>query len=306
MKRSLAAVFFAVLIIASGLLIAGSYRSDETRAETIFTGKVLDEKTKDPVHAQLWIYDDNYVRSYYGETDRSGVYEIDVERGGTYYIYVQAEGYSPAYTQERIQNGETKVVNFNLTPYESSVFGLVFDEISEEPVDGGYVELYPEDEGGSYYWDFIQENGTYVFHIKPGNYSLLVSVSNYEAYLSDVFFVADGEDREMNIPLRLIPQGIKGVVQNEDGDPIEGASVVIENDHGSYHDATDENGEYEIRAPRGRYDLSVRAGEYRPYKDDVRIPEDEVIVKDVTLKEARALNLLQRIIRQIWALIGGL
>ncbi len=76
--------------------------------------------------------------------------------------------------------------------------------------------------------------------------------------------------------------GVEGTVTDENGEPIEDATVVL----GGVPRTTDENGTYFHRAAPGEYDVTVDAFGYEDVTTTVTVEEDNVTEKNVTLADA--------------------
>ena len=71
----------------------------------------------------------------------------------------------------------------------------------------------------------------------------------YMPFQSEFFELQDGDEKEMNVPMEKLPQGIYGKVTDQDGDPVAGATVTLEQDRWRASVETDEYGNYEVRVP---------------------------------------------------------
>lgn len=86
-------------------------------------------------------------------------------------------------------------------------------------------------------------------------------------------------------------QGIEGTVIDEDGEPIEGEPVNI--DQRGFFDETDADGAYEIRADAGEYELATDIFGFEDEVRDVIVPEDEFVTEDFELDRTLDIDLLE-------------
>ena len=314
MKRSALVVFSAMLLISLGIMAALPSNSQDDILETWIKGTVQDNISKELLEgANVYIYNTLTGSDYMLVTDEQGYFEANVRVGGDYGIYCWMDDYNYNYTEVSVDQGSETEVEMFMDPVnkDTLVFGYVYDSETEEPLPGAWVNLeWIDYEDGRYITGtYTDEEGYYEFIVEPGNYTLGAYFNGYEPYqmrTSEYFYVESGEKKEFNIYLDRIQSGIAGYVTDQDGNPVADANVAIDFQFGRYNAWTDEEGYYEIRAPPGSYDLSVRADGYRPYNDEVGIREGEVTEYDIELDEAVILNLLQRIIQVILDLLGGI
>jgi hypothetical protein len=100
-------------------------------------------------------------------------------------------------------------------------------------------------------------------------------------------------------------QGVYGVVTDENGDPLEGASVSLSNDNGRYNGETDAEGKYMIRtgAP-GDFTIDVYANGHRPYSQEITIDDDVLEEVNIQLQKAYLPDPIVRLIYRILELLG--
>lgn len=78
------------------------------------------------------------------------------------------------------------------------------------------------------------------------------------------------------------PSGtVSGTVTDEDGNPIEGASVRV----GGTEATTDADGSYELEVQEGSYELKIGADGYQDVTNDIEVTGDETATADATLTE---------------------
>ena len=89
-----------------------------------------------------------------------------------------------------------------------------------------------------------------------------------------------------------LDSGIEGTVTDGDGEPIEGATVMVEETGVSVE--TDESGHYELIAEPGEYTVTATGFGFGETTDTVEIPDDETVVEqDFELDDALGVELLE-------------
>jgi len=309
MKRRIPLIMTALLMVTLGFISAGM-AIDDPREETYFEGYVTDADTGDPVlEAIVTVYSSRY--SYSLSVDQDGYYRVDVSGDQTYYIYAEAMGYEKGYAEEELPQGESRQVDFELVPDNTTgtIFGTVYDEETE---DGLGADVYVQNQETGW-WDYRSTDrlGGFRFEVNPGPYVLYVDSHDdqYEDHISDTFDVGEGEEVEMNIGLGKIQQMVHGFVTDERGEPVKGAYVSLESvptedsDWGwYYYDYTDSDGEYWMYPQPGKYWIDCNANLLEPYQDVIEIEEGEEVRYDIEMEPAIP-SLLYRLIRFILDLI---
>ena len=305
MHRKIGVIVLTLILLGLALISSGADLSAETRAITSIEGAVTDSETGDPLGGAIVYRWSDIGTMERTRTDEEGYYAFELKTGGTYYLQVSMEGYEDGYQEVDVTIGDNEVVDFALVPLQltCTVYGMMYDSESNEPLEGrvGLVEI----ETNEQLWTRVEENGEFRFEVEPGYYKLYPYVSkHYATYESEVFQLLDGDEKEMNIPMKKLPQGVHGTVTYADGTPIPDVQVSIENDEWRTGAVTDENGEYDIRAPPGSYEIHANLNGYRPYDEDVVIEENEMVEHDIQLEEAVVIGFITQLIRTIMNMIG--
>ena len=305
MHRKTGVIVLTLILLGLALISSGADLSAETRAITSIEGAVTDSETGDPLGGAIVYRWSDIGTMERTRTDEEGYYAFELKTGGTYYLQVYMEGYEDGYEEVDISIGDNEVVDFELIPLQltCTVFGKLYDSESNEPLEGrvGLVEI----ETNEQFWTWTSEDGAFHFEVEPGYYKLYAHVGNhYETYESEFFQLLDGDEKEMNIPMGKLPQGVFGTVTDAEGNPIPNAKISIENDEWRASAVSDENGEYDIRAPPGTYELQVNSEGFRPYRATVMFEEDTMFEYDIRLEEAVVLGFIAQLIRTIMDMIG--
>ena len=289
--------------------------------ETKFHGTVTDAKTGEPIEdALIYCQSRGLVSSltYHTETDEEGYYEIYPKTWGEHYFVVTHEKFESTSKYSEIKNHEQKVVDFELEPLDFNVkiYGIVHDSETGEPIGEAYVHIQSRDDFTRY---DIRADGEGHFEqdVLPGNYTISANQVNYESYSSDEFRVYEGEKKRIEIPLSMIKSGIRGIVTDEGGNPLEGVEISLEKIYlknpryirrysRSYFakGTTDAEGRYDIRIREGEYALKAREEPYMPYHKNVRIDENEIVENDIEMVNTPASSFIWRVVTYIWNILG--
>lgn len=159
-----------------------------------------------------------------------------------------------------------------------------------DPVDNATVEVETTNRTAA---QDVDENGEATFQVENGEYAVSADADGYEDATADVEIA--GDDEVLELALEGEPADgdatdedehlLTVIVENDDGDPIEGATVELEgvNPFGLFgYDEkaeTDEDGEATFAVEDGEYELSAEADGYEDVTADVEIAgDDETIV----------------------------
>ncbi len=285
--------------------------------ETSFSGTVTDSTTHEPVQsAYVYGFDDDFREYRSSVTDEEGQYYLEFNTGGHYSLYVDNEGYEQATANETVDINTNTIIDFELVPkvYDTRLFGIVSDDGTGEPLSDAFIrvwEIITYEDGESY--SFVQTittgaDGKYSFDLYEGTFQLEVGKEGYDRYFSYYISLESGEQLEYNVELVQWARGVFGTVHDEDGDPFPGVTVSLESDNRNSNEfttTTDENGEYEIRVPRGGdYTLKAFIDGYRPYNEDIEVPQDSMVEQDIEMNRALLPDPLLRILYLILSLLG--
>jgi protocatechuate 3,4-dioxygenase beta subunit len=285
--------------------------------ETSFSGTVLDSETQRPVaQASVYGHDDDYRFMQATHTNEDGRYYLEFKDGGHYTLYVDHPDYEPASDEATVEINTDTEMDFSLVPkvYDTRLFGIVSDDGTGEPLSDAFIrvwEIITYEDGESY--SFVQTtttgaDGKYSFNLYEGTFQIEVGKEGYDRYFSFYISLESGEQLEFNVELVQWARGVFGTVHDEDGDPFPGVTVSLESDNRNSNEfttTTDENGEYEIRVPRGGdYTLKAFMDGYRPYNEDIEVPQDSMVEQDIEMNKALLPDPLLRILYLILSLLG--
>ena len=306
MIRITTTMMAVMLLLSFGLIGSGITESADTRAMTQFQGTVTDAETGEPLD-MAFIYCVHNVtnKPYRTTTDLDGYYILDLDTSGEYKLIASKDEYEPSSKYAQVHYSDIKTVNFELEPMDlnGTVYGTVYDSETEEPLEDARVRLENIDTQEVHHL-VTEKDGKYQKDVVPGNFSLRVTKNNYQRYDVELFEVSEGEKKKMDVPLEEIKNGIRGVVTDENGDPLELVEIVVQNNQVYINHITDQDGRYDIRIPPGQYEISARKAPYRPYNEDVQIEKDEIKEHDIEMKRSPVLGFIERILMFIWNLLG--
>jgi len=220
-------------------------------------------------------------------TDRNGYYELMTAEGTIEYS-VHKDDYVKYSDKFYINDKEEKNVTVYLEKKNSKIYGHVYDDDTQEPLEGADVSLYNEDaeDGDGTQTD---SEGYYELLTSEGYIHFEVRADGYSSH-NEQFDIGNDEEKNLDVYLKLKPpenSRIYGYVYEKggrgDGDPLEGASVEINNqDTGVRNNTrTNESGYYEIMTAEGEIEFDVRKDGYIKYDDKFYINDKEE--KNVTV-----------------------
>jgi len=171
--------------------------------------------------------------------------------------------------------------------------GRVLDAQTDKPLYGARLMTGQERSDDSPRdWSDVQ--GYYSIHgIAPGLSTVTVNLSDYAAELQTVEVKA-GETATLDFRLHPAAQ-VKGVIKNDQGEPIAGAEIMATRWRGSetlgIHAVTDREGRFVLEnAPRDEFDIAVfargAATAHRTVKADAGTPLEITLVQATTGEEA--------------------
>jgi hypothetical protein len=282
--------------------------SQDPGPQTIVMGTVYDAVTEEPIdEALVYLFTDTTGMATWTGEDGTYEFQLTVLRKETFSIFAQKSGYYDQWKDDEIDRGETLVIDFYLEPKGAMVYGYVIDMDTLEPVPRTHVELYSTEYDGENEYTWTDENGYYELHGQPGRYRIYARSEGYQRYETEEFTLEENQEMEWNITLEPIRNGVYGMITNEDGGSIPDAYIRVYNQERFFQSAfSDEEGNYEIRAPPGEYIIEVSADEHFDYDDTIVIPEDEMLEYNVEMTPITVTGVLRYIVDFILEIIGGI
>jgi len=221
------------------------------------------------------------VHSHWG-----GYYSICDLPAGSYVVTATKEGWSEgSYPDTLIVDGniheDIDIYLQEIPVVLGSISGTITDASTSNPIEDAHVVVR-----GPGFWNIhythTGADGTYLIdELTSGDYTVKAYKEDYFPGEYPDLVTIDGNDTTgIDIALvPVVPTGIRGTVTDiSTGDPIEGARVHAFNVNHWHHGRvayTDENGDYEIDAPPGEYEVRACAEGYLPeeYPTSVIVPE---------------------------------
>ena len=311
MNKTILAILAILACFLPMATVAGdSHTPGDDLIETTFYGTVSDNETGDPIEG-VWIsgWDNNFINYQSDYTDKEGTYYLEFNIGGDFYLYAQKEDYDLSQVTESVMINDKTQVDFKLDPihYSSKIFGTVTDSMTDDPLPDVQITIYNimSDGSISYYHGFrTGADGKYSFGVNDGTYALNFYTNGYDQYTQEKVVIS-GEDYQLDVKMDPFQQGIYGHVTNENGDPIEGIGVRLDNDYYVAYNVTDKEGNFKITIPEpGDYTVSAYASGHRPFSQKVTIGEGEMQQIDIQLEKAYLPDPIVRIIYVILSILG--
>jgi len=171
-----------------------------------------------------------------------------------------------------------------LVTLDCGVEGVVTDAGTDEPLEG--VRIFAPGVGQQRYSD---SSGHYRFFLPPGSYNMTAGTFGY--YAQDyIVEVVEGVFTSLDFSLQPMPTGfIEGTVTDaETAELIQGASITLLDTPLSA--ATNESGQYSVRAPIGTYDVGAWTWGYREcMATNVTVAENETVIVNLNLEPVLAV-----------------
>ena len=131
-------IAIAVLIISGASIVGSVEPEDNFRASGIIRGYVSDSETGDIIiDAEIELNNLETDHHYVDYSDDNGSYEFDGLMAGDYGITAYKRGYYSFRDNIALEEGQTLHLDISLKPYECSVSGYLYDQISGDPIEEG-------------------------------------------------------------------------------------------------------------------------------------------------------------------------
>jgi len=229
----------------------------------------------------------NKTHQFTGLTNEMGLVKFTGLMQGGYYVNVTVEGYVP-FTSGKDEpvivvggreNNYTALLK-RLPPGNATLTVVVIDAATGARIRGATVEVTNGTQAGTYV-KYTGDDGTAVFSLRRGKYTLNVYMEGYEKYTREVQLE---EDETIKVPLnRLLPY-LTMTVRVLDAvtkGPIQGALVAFENGTTVFYNYTNEDGVAVIRLPKGGYLLRIEAANYHPISEDIFVTASALITREL-------------------------
>jgi len=177
---------------------------------------------------------------YSTTTAADGSYRINGVTPGTYNVTASKTGYtSQTQSNKTVTAGQTTTVDFALTLVPGTIAGTVKDN-NNNAVSGATVRTT----SGGYSTTSNSSGGYTLSNVVPGSYTVEASKSGYLTESQSNVQVTSNQTTTVNFTLRPNVGRIQGVVNDECGDPLGGATVSTTS--GGYSTTTAGDGTYTL------------------------------------------------------------
>jgi len=274
-----------ILCAAAALFILAMGPAAAEDENSYIYGYVLDNETHDGIeNAQVHIWDDNDT-SYFIDTNSEGYYDVYVYPG-SYHVEIKHERY---YTHE----GELTAEDEGDQEYTAYLdpLSLLSGNITEastaldegDPVRHVGISVWNENES---YWGDAGEDGHFEIWVADGDYSISYYKRGFQYHSEPVTVSGDTRhDSEMirdDAYSRVYGYITEAGTALDEGDPVRGADVDVENGSDDDHYESDSDGYYELFLYNDTYDFYISADGYLDHAENIDVSGD--VIRDVELE----------------------
>ena len=247
------------------------------------TGQVVDENGKGVANAKV------QVDGVSATTDDKGYFELVGVPAGRQSLTIQETAQTKTQQGISVEISETPrqdLGSFEVVEKLGSVSGSVKDQ-DGDPVKGAKVVI--DDGKGNRVETTTDDNGKVnVDKLPAGDYTVTVEADGYSKGESKVR-VNPGESASFpEVRVKQLPGSVSGSVKDQDGNPVEGATVVIDDGKGNRFEVpTDRSGNVDVQdVPAGDYTVTVTADGYNGGSTSVTVkPDEAATIPEVRLQE---------------------
>jgi len=215
-------------------------------------------------------------------TASDGSYSIADVPEGDQNVTANADGFKPRIESVTVQADNTVTQDYTLE--QRTVSGTVTDADTGDAIDGATVTL--EDSDGNVESTTTGSDGGYAFTgVAADEYTVTADADGYGADSATVSIASGDGDVVQDFQLDPEPGTLSGqVTDSETGDPIESATVTIEET--GQEATTDSNGEYTIDpVDQGTYNVTVRHPDYVNETVEVTVSPGEDVTQNYALAD---------------------
>ncbi len=242
------------------------------KTDAVVRGNVIDSRTGLPIGLARVILTDGKGTIAMAMTNSSGAYVLGAFSGTGLTIFAQQNGYGTYMTTISIAPGDTKIMDFALSPTDAWLVGRITDFFTGAPIAGASISALSQS-----YEAYGSSNATGYYNVSVvhGNYSVHVRASNYRDNSSDV---SVGHSMVVAHDVALLPQVLptttvfSGYVNDSVlGTGIANAQVRVGISGGSYSNLTfaDSTGHFQMSIPPMPLVCIVTATDHAPYIGEV-------------------------------------
>lgn len=246
----------------------------ELKGGTILSGQVIDALTKAPIPAAEVVIAGTEQKT---ATDGEGRFRFEDLVAGTKSLSVSAKGYQPAEQPAELKTEEESAVEVALKG-DAVLSGTVVSAAGEKPLAGAKVKI-----AGRSQETQTDKNGRFRLESVPsGTADLEITRTGYQPGSVSRDLVS-GEETQVDIALSGAAS-LVGSVVTQDGQPIENASVSVENASAG---STSDTGEFRLEGlvPGGGANVTISAKGFHPEHKATALHENEpTSLGEITLR----------------------
>jgi len=217
-----------------------------------------------------------------GSTDASGRMTISGLDSGTYTLKVSASGYKTHTETVSLSANTTK----DITLYRGAVIhGYVYYDSTQNPAPNVAVRVYDSQTQLQVASDVTGTNGFFMVDNVADDKTYYIVVEDYEDQKKQGIVAVDVPNTANALTIIIKTEGeIIGVVQDGEGNPLQGAKVTLRDGQGQFINSTPTNniGSFTFKVTPGQYYIEVTLPDYKDYEGDIFTVEYKEI-KDLGL-----------------------
>jgi 5-hydroxyisourate hydrolase-like protein (transthyretin family) len=217
-------------------------------------------------------------------TDEEGVYQFNDIPSGTYDLTASKAKYLDGNAiGVEVDVGQTTGQDLELQA--GKIYGIVTDKKTGLPLQGVAVKIYSLNEGLEYN-TITDESGYYEVDALLIKYRVEFTFEGYRDHVIDEapWFDATSGDTEYNVELIPKKMTVSGIVHDQTGVPVNGATVEISEECGEAPVETDAEGHYEFRCSAGTYQLTASKNGYYPNTVEVTGGNGELVEQNIEIE----------------------
>lgn len=221
----------------------------------VITGKVSNDINQAVQLATIKATQGNTIQT--ASTNSSGDYTFNLS-SGTWVVTVEKTGFlSPNPKTYQLNAGDTLInQNFVLIPKANQVSGFVYEIVNQSgSAPSANVTVTATPSSGQAVSAVTNSGGQYTLSLKGGDYIITAAKNGYTANTSQNLTLGIGQTISgVDFSLTPNPSSVSGIVRDQIGNAIEGATVAA----GNVNVLTSANGNYTLSLPTGNHTINVQ------------------------------------------------
>jgi hypothetical protein len=225
------------------------------------SGIVTNHATGLPIaNAYIHLHNRTFSKDTITYTDANGFYKFANMPPSAIDIYVSAGSYAPANTLNLTFNSDINNLDFALMPY-ASLSGKVLDNATAQPIPNVIIE-YENDERSVYFNTTTNADGSFCLsQLPPGTAEIRAEPNISSGYAwnlpwgADFVNVKEGEQRTDRIIFLEKGALVRGYIKDAISSPAGNFEFYCSGRNCDVSGSTDVNGLYQIRLPKGTFNI---------------------------------------------------